>query len=132
MYQNIKNDAFIGIRLPREEKEALEARAIEEGLTLTDLIKSCITGDRVGDEDSEQEPSAYPLLLIEYEEDLVILERLLKKMNERQKGNLKSAYPSLEVLLKSIIAKQLLQIGSGGFLEKTDEEMIELGKDWKY
>ena len=38
----------------------------------------------------------------------------------------------VSVLLKSIIAKQLLQIGSGGFLEKTDEEMIELGKDWKY
>jgi hypothetical protein len=124
-----KNNAFIGIRIPQAEKDALEEKAIELGLTLTDFIKSCLANDRVG---AEPEPTAYPLLTIEYEEDLTILDRFLERFNERQKANFGQPAPTLEILIKTIVSKELIRIGNGPIFETADQEMVDLGKDWKY
>ncbi len=124
-----KNNAFIGIRIPQQEKDALENKAEELGLTLTDFIKSCLAGDRV---EAEPEPTGYPLLTIEYEEDLVILERFLEQFNKKQKANLGKVVPTLEMLVKTILGKELIRIGNGTVFETADQEMVDLGKDWKY
>lgn len=122
-----KNNAFIGIRIPQQEKDALEDKALELGLTLTDFIKSCLANDRV---EEEPEPSGYPLLTIEYEEDLVILERFLELFNKKQKANFNDPVPSLESLLKKLLGKELIRMGNGMVFGPTDQEMIDLGKEW--
>lgn len=124
-----KNNAFIGIRIPQQEKDALENKALELGLTLTDFIKSCLANDRV---EEEPEPTGYPLLTIEYEEDLVILERFLEQFNKKQKANLGKVVPTLEILVKTILGRELIRIGNGTVFETADQEMVDLGKDWKY